>query len=133
MLGEQGVGTYVDASTHSPVVFSYPEAGIKIAYIDDKVESCRTTTAVVSGSFQRETIADSTLKQLLRPGMSPKDVATKLGQTKCGYENVPGRVVLIHGKGVETAFVDFALKQWRRTTYSAETTRRTIYSAEPMK
>ena len=65
--------------------------------------------------------------------MPPKDVAAKLGQPNCGYENLPGRVVLIYGKGVEATFVDFALNQWRRTTYSAETTRRTIYSAEPMK
>ena len=120
LLEEHGVGTHVDASTFTPILFSYPSAGLKIVYMDGKVESCRSTTTVVSGPFQRDTISDRTLNQILRPGMTPRDVALKIGPPTFGFENAPGRVVLINGKGVEVTFVDFALTQWRRTTYSAE-------------
>ena len=83
---------------------------------DGKVTETRTDIQVTF-SFGQISDGDSSLLNRLRFGMSPAEVEQQLGPPKFGYENAPGRVVLLYDSrpGLEITYVDQKVESWRKT------------------
>ncbi len=79
-----------------------------------KVEGCRTSN-VTQESDEIATHTDAQLVELLHVGMSPAEVARKIGNPFGGYENEPGKVFLVHPQpGILIDYEGGKLKSWRR-------------------
>lgn len=92
------------AAAQSEVI--YP-SGLHVRYSGAVVQSCWDERTGGRGT------ADGKLSEVMKPGISPAEVAEHLGKPTFGYENRSGSVVLCYaGRRVEVCYSDGRLAYW---------------------
>ncbi len=94
----------------------FHSCGLIIDESAGKVISCKCSAEMtLPGPAPKETISERNLATMLQPGLTPMEVAEKIGQASCGFSTKPRTVNLWYQQlGIEIFFVKERLVQWRR-------------------
>ena len=101
---KHSLGTPDQSEVHYPT-------GLHVKYEAGTVQSCWTEGLATGGAA-----VDAEMAAAMKPGMTPAEVAERLGPPAFGYQKKSGVVILNYPrKSAEVTFQDGRLTLWRRT------------------